>query len=151
MAKDTSSFVLDSSSLESFPPKRTRKRGIPWSTVEDTKLFEAVKLYGKSDWVQISFWVGSRSRKQCRERFINFVSPTAQKKPWTKYEDQTILMLYKKYGPKWSLIKTQIPERTTRAIRNRYQRIQTTTTPNILSPFVNSSSLYIVIKGGNLW
>ena len=46
----------------------------------------------------------TRNRKQCRERWLNVLSPKLVKRMWTEYEDDKLCYLYHKYGSKWSLM-----------------------------------------------
>ena len=43
---------------------------------------------------------------------------------WEPEEDQTIIELLDKFGPKWSKIVQQLPGRSVSSVRNRWQRIE---------------------------
>ena len=100
--------------------KKKRKAGQSWKEDEDTRLLTAVEIYGTSRWVEIAKYVGTRSRKQCRERYVNHVCPTIDNREWTEDEDAMIMKLHSQCENKWCYIAKQMKGRTARAIRNRY-------------------------------
>ena len=64
--------------------------------------------------------VPGRSGKQCRERWLNNLSPGIKKGNWTEKEDEQIFNLYIKYGSSWSKVAKNIPLRTENSIKNRF-------------------------------
>jgi hypothetical protein len=117
-------------SLYKFPPINTdnqdasafnsvsRKR--PWSAMEDSQLCELVDQYGPKRWSLIAYLFGSRSGRQCRERWFNHLDPSVRKGPWTTEEDKIIAEIVKQEGHKWSLISKHLPGRTDNAVKNRF-------------------------------
>ena len=51
---------------------------------------------------------------------MEVLAPNINKNKFTSDEDNLLLNLYKKYGPKWSKIHTYFKERTTDMIKNRF-------------------------------
>ena len=89
---------------------------------EDQKLLKLVKAQGKSiNWKDISLDMQTRTPRQCRERYQNYLKPSIDFSKWTEEEDQQILSLVKKYGSKWNTLAKQMHGRTGNAVRNRYQ------------------------------
>ena len=43
-----------------------------------------------------------RQGKQCRERWINFLSPDIKREPWTPKEDLMLLEKQKAIGNQWA-------------------------------------------------
>ena len=139
----------DDETTSSDKEKKNKKIGLCWSHEEDKRLLEAVKCYGEKRWVEVAKAVGTRSRKQCRERFVNHISPRIVKRPWTPEEDEIILKSYGIYGNKWSEIGRRLTGRTARSVRNRYRSL---TSKQTLSCFnVVDKSFYEIIIGGSLW
>ncbi|KAK8871049.1 hypothetical protein M9Y10_008962 [Tritrichomonas musculus] len=83
-----------------------------------------IKLVGDNqypNWNEIAKNIPSKSGRQCRERFQNYLSPNLSKEPWTKEEDELIISLYKEFGSSWSLIADYFGgKRTNNNIKNRW-------------------------------
>ncbi|KAF9422908.1 hypothetical protein BGZ94_008450, partial [Podila epigama] len=87
---------------------------------EDRKLRELVNEYGPEKWVFIASRIGSRTGKQCRERYTNHLDPRINKAPFTPEEDQRILELYSQIGSKWAEMAKHLPGRPDNAIKNHF-------------------------------
>ena len=61
-----------------------------------------------------------RQGKQCRERWINFLSPDIKRDPWTPKEDLMLLEKQKQIGNQWAQIAKEIPGRTENQVKNRF-------------------------------
>ncbi|ELP94440.1 transcription factor WEREWOLF, putative [Entamoeba invadens IP1] len=92
-----------------------------WKKAEDSLLLEAVETFGLNNWKSVCRKIPGRTRKQCRERYLNHLSNgIVQKRPWTVTEDIFILKAVNQYGRKWSVICTMIQGRTANNIKNRF-------------------------------
>ncbi|GJJ72321.1 transcription factor MYB, plant [Entomortierella parvispora] len=100
----------------------TRPRQVkgPWTDEEDRKLKELVGEYGPEKWVFIASRIGSRTGKQCRERWHNHLDPLINKSPFTHEEDMRILELYSRIGSKWAEMAKHMPGRPDNAIKNHF-------------------------------
>jgi hypothetical protein len=67
--------------------------------------------------------MGTRSGKQCRERYVNQLDPHIRKSEWTHEEDAIIKKLHHQVGKKWCRFMDQLPGRSDNAIKNRYHII----------------------------
>ncbi|KAF9387114.1 hypothetical protein CPB97_002928 [Podila verticillata] len=92
----------------------------PWTDEEDRKLRELVNEYGPEKWVFIASRIGSRTGKQCRERYTNHLDPRINKAPFTHEEDIRILELYNQMGSKWAEMAKHLPGRPDNAIKNHF-------------------------------
>ena len=91
---------------------------------EDKMLIKLVKeSSGHPNWRQISISMQTRTPRQCRERYQNYLSPSVNRSAWTKEEDNILINQYSIYGPKWNFIAKFIPGRTGNCARNRWQSI----------------------------
>ncbi|KAL6045360.1 Myb-related protein B [Balamuthia mandrillaris] len=98
--------------------RRSRGR---WTKQEDNTLREAVKLYGAKNWKQIAECVPGRSDVQCLHRWQKVLNPELVKGPWTKEEDELVIELVERYGPKrWSLIASHLKGRIGKQCRERW-------------------------------
>ena len=75
------------------------------------------------NWRAISIAMKTRTPRQCRERYQNYLSPEITNAEWTQEEDKMIKDMFAKYGNKWNKIAKFFNGRTGNAIRNRYQVI----------------------------
>ena len=102
-------------------PKKTSR--VKFTSEEDQKLKELVARYGESNWNEVSAKLGTRTARQCRERFKNYLSPSIKNDPWTEEDDKLLKEKYKEYGPKWSLIASFFPSRSDVNIKNHWTRL----------------------------
>eukprot|EP00040_Diaphanoeca_grandis_P005055 m.31155 g.31155 ORF g.31155 m.31155 type:complete len:593 (+) comp16407_c0_seq1:598-2376(+) len=101
---------------------RPIKRSSMWTKEQDSNLVKAVQMYNSKNWKAISEQVGKdKSHIQCLHRWQKVLDPELVKGPWTRDEDQIIIDLVTKHGPKrWSLIAKQLVGRTGKQCRERW-------------------------------
>ena len=91
---------------------------------EDEQLINIVNKLGPHSWQQIANSLGNiKTARQYRERYLNYLSPSISKEPWSHEEDMLLLNLYSMYGPKWSFISQFMPGRSAPRIKNHYVTI----------------------------
>lgn len=91
-----------------------------FSKEEDEKLIKIVNKHGAKNWPQIGKLMKTRTGRQCRDRYQNYLKPGCNNKDWTKEEDDLIMEKVDQLGSKWSLISNFLEGRTGCAIKNRY-------------------------------
>ncbi|KAM4028314.1 LOW QUALITY PROTEIN: myb-related protein A [Anomaloglossus baeobatrachus] len=118
------------------PVQKTVKKvwnRVKWSKEEDEKLKKLVEQQGTDDWTLVACHFMNRSDIQCQHRWQKVLNPELVKGPWTKEEDQRVIELVQKYGPKrWSLIAKHLKGRIGKQCRERWH--------NHLNPEVKKSS-----------
>jgi hypothetical protein len=120
--REISDNFANKNPLQCFSRYKRIKPGIikgSWTKEEDDQIVQLVKVYGKS-WSKISKILISRNGKQIRDRYINVLDPFIKKGKFSEDEDQKLIELYYKYGPKWSTISKFFPNRTADMIKNRF-------------------------------
>lgn len=107
------------------PFEKHKEQRIIFSKAEDDKLRRLVEKSGKRpNWKSISAAMKTRSPRQCRERYRNYLNPNIEHSEWTKEEDQIILSQFDLLGHQWKKISGFLPGRTGNSIRNRYHSLE---------------------------
>ncbi|XP_036377323.1 myb-related protein A isoform X1 [Megalops cyprinoides] len=123
---------IDPESKELKNPKKLFCK-VKWSRDEDEKLKKLVEQHGTDAWRLIANYFPKRTDGQCQHRWQKVLNPELVKGPWTKEEDQRVIELVHKYGPKrWSIIAKHLQGRIGKQCRERWH--------NHLNPEVKKSS-----------
>ncbi|KAH8702694.1 hypothetical protein GQ44DRAFT_784524 [Phaeosphaeriaceae sp. PMI808] len=93
------------------------RRG-PWSQHEDQWLVNLVARNGPHNWVRISQEIGSRSPKQCRERYHQNLKPSLNHDPITPEEGELIEKMVAEMGKRWAEIARRLKGRSDNAVKN---------------------------------
>ncbi|CAH8391455.1 unnamed protein product [Eruca vesicaria subsp. sativa] len=113
-------------------PTRRSTRG-QWTPEEDEILKKAVHNFNGKNWKKIAEYFKDRTDVQCLHRWQKVLNPELVKGPWTKEEDDMIVQLVQKYGPKkWSTIARYLPGRIGKQCRERWH--------NHLNPAINKEA-----------
>ncbi|KAF8084544.1 hypothetical protein N665_0714s0031 [Sinapis alba] len=113
-------------------PARRSTRG-QWTAEEDEILKKAVHNFKGKNWKKIAEYFKDRTDVQCLHRWQKVLNPELVKGPWTKEEDDMIVQLIQKYGPKkWSTIARYLPGRIGKQCRERWH--------NHLNPAINKEA-----------
>ncbi|XP_040922247.1 myb-related protein A [Toxotes jaculatrix] len=130
--EDEELHSTDPESKEKSKDKKTLCK-VKWSRDEDEKLKRLVEQYGTESWKLIANFFPGRTDGQCQHRWQKVLNPELVKGPWTKEEDQKVIDLVHKYGPKrWSVIAKHLQGRIGKQCRERWH--------NHLNPEVKKSS-----------
>ncbi|WVZ98853.1 hypothetical protein U9M48_044230 [Paspalum notatum var. saurae] len=129
--------VVPSPSDSVFGRRRTSgpvKRAMGgWTPEEDETLQNAVYACKGKNWKKIAESFPDRTAVQCLHRWQKVLNPELIKGPWTQEEDDIIINMVKKYGPKkWSLIARSLDGRIGKQCRERWH--------NHLDPQINKEA-----------
>ncbi|XP_068624156.1 myb protein [Battus philenor] len=123
---ETSEYSEDSTVYDDAPAttkstgqRKNINRG-RWTKEEDKRLKMYVRMYNEN-WEVIAAQFTDRSDVQCQQRWTKVVNPELVKGPWTKEEDEKVMELVAKYGPKkWTLIARHLKGRIGKQCRERW-------------------------------
>ncbi|XP_025425733.1 transcriptional activator Myb isoform X3 [Sipha flava] len=122
----------DGRRLVEYKPSNNSINKGRWTKEEDMRLKQLVEEY-QERWDVIAQHFTDRSDIQCQQRWHKVVNPDLVKGPWTKEEDETVLELVEKYGPKkWTLIARHLKGRIGKQCRERWH--------NHLNPNIKKSA-----------
>ena len=97
-----------------------------WNAYEDKELVDIVRISINLTWNQIALELAKRlpettkTGKQCRERYRNYLNPILEEKIWTKSERILFLLLHCKYGNHWGNIAKYYFGRSDISIKNLF-------------------------------
>ncbi|XP_028168253.1 myb protein [Ostrinia furnacalis] len=118
-SEDSAAYEDVQAAAKSSGSRKNINRG-RWTKEEDKRLKMYVKMYNEN-WELISAQFSDRSDVQCQQRWTKVVNPELVKGPWTKEEDEKVVELVAKYGPKkWTLIARHLKGRIGKQCRERW-------------------------------
>jgi hypothetical protein len=119
--------------VRSFPGKTTQQLAGRWNNVlnpalvkgswtkeEDLAICSFVEQNGAANWHKLAGLLPGRIGKQCRERWVNHLSPVVQREPWSEAEDAVLAELHARFGNQWTQISVHLPGRTDNCVKNRW-------------------------------
>jgi hypothetical protein len=89
---------------------------------EDLQLRDLVEHLGSRNWEDIARFMPSRTARQCRDRYNNYLLNSLVTAPWTPVEDAILIEQYHQIGPYWSEIAKLLNGRSGNHIKNRWRR-----------------------------
>lgn len=93
---------------------------------ENDRLRQLVEDFGSNNWELVASTMKDRTPRQCRDRWIYYLSPSLNNKEWTKEEDAELIELIKRFGKKWTNMVSFFDGRTEINIKNRWNLLQRT-------------------------
>ena len=91
-----------------------------WTAEEDSVLASLVVQYGLKKWALISKSIPGRNGKQCRDRWLNHLSPEVNKNCWTTNEEWRLFLLHELIAGQWRRIAEHLPGRTENSVKNKW-------------------------------
>ncbi|KAI1759725.1 hypothetical protein GGR53DRAFT_526956 [Hypoxylon sp. FL1150] len=100
-----------------MPSTAEQRRG-PWSRSEDDRLRQLVDLRGPTNWVAIANELGTRSAKQCRERYHQNLKQSLDHTPIRPDEGVLINTMVNQIGKRWAEIARHLHNRCDNTVKN---------------------------------
>lgn len=111
---------LESDGSHPSQSNRSKDGKSKWTKEEDSALKFLVEAHGEN-WETVAKFMKERTEVQCQQRWTKVVNPNLIKGPWTKEEDDKVVELVNKYGPKkWTLIARHLKGRIGKQCRERW-------------------------------
>lgn len=106
--------------------KKHLKTGISkgrWKPEEDKHLIISVAFNG-TIWSRVAETVPTKTDVQCRERWINVLTPEIKSEPWSREEDELLMKAVETIGVgKWAKVSKELPGRTDNSCWRRWKKI----------------------------
>ena len=83
--------------------KKEKKPRCYFTKEEDEQVIELHKQYG-GDWAKIASILQTKNPRQCRDRYVLYLSNERNTKPFTEEEIARLQKLVEKYGHKWRML-----------------------------------------------
>ncbi|KAI5507863.1 RNA polymerase II transcription regulator recruiting protein [Trichomonas vaginalis G3] len=100
-------------------------RKVKFSDEEDRQILALVSAAGENvNWELVSFALGNRTSRQCKDRYHAYLQPGLNKSEWTEQEDQQLIDMVAQFGQKWKFIATSFKGRPEVSLKNRYRLLQ---------------------------
>ena len=93
---------------------------VNWTRSEDWRLTLAVSRLGPSNWKEIAREIGTRTARQARDRWSNFLRPDLSHGPFTEEEDRLLMELQSELGNHWAAVAERMPGRGANQVKNRW-------------------------------
>ena len=101
---------------------KIKKQRCRFTPREDRILKKIVNDQSDFSWEEIAQMLPGRTSRQCWDRYNNYLSKQISNAKWTDEEDELILKMYTKIGPKWTLIAKSLKGRSANNVKNRWHK-----------------------------
>jgi hypothetical protein len=87
---------------------------------EDALLQRLVQSEIGQNWIFIASRLPGRNVRQCRDRWLNYLSPDLTSAPWTAQEELLLEQKCLEFGTRWQLIQPFFPNRSKNQIKHQW-------------------------------
>lgn len=91
-----------------------------FTKAEDDLLKQLVAKFGEANWMAVASHMKTRTPRQCRERYKNYLSDKIKNGPWTHEEEVLLQEKVKELGPKWAKIALFFESRSDVNVKNHW-------------------------------
>jgi hypothetical protein len=92
----------------------------PFTPEEDTAIMRMMLGAPTFGWNVVASQLPGRTARQCRERWMNYLTPCVRSDPWTEAEDILLVAKVNELGFAWATIARSFNGRSDTAVKNRW-------------------------------
>jgi hypothetical protein len=92
----------------------------PFQPEEDALLLQILNTREFLNWDIVAQQFSGRTARQCRERWMNYLSPQVRTGAWTREEDERLVAQVSEHGRSWSILSRLFEGRSENDIKNRW-------------------------------
>ena len=107
--------------MTEFACTTQKRKRVNFTELDDKMLKFYVERFGENNWPQVSACMQTKNVRQCRDRWMKYLSPNVKPHEWSEEEDALLLKMREKYGAKWTQIVNFFSGRTDIQLKNRYK------------------------------
>ncbi|CAG8635625.1 2748_t:CDS:2 [Paraglomus brasilianum] len=96
---------------------------LKWSSQEDAAVINLYEVCGPQ-WVTISRILGTKSAKQCSQRWHSTLRPGINRRPFTTIEHEAVRRLYCVHGARWARISSSLPDRNPGMVKASWEEME---------------------------
>jgi hypothetical protein len=93
---------------------------VKFTAGEDVSLRQLVDACGTNAWPEIASRMGTRTVRQCRDRWNHYLSTAPGSIPWTNDEDTRLLQMVEQVGVRWKTVAGSLPQRSETDVKQRW-------------------------------
>jgi hypothetical protein len=110
-------------SVDDTDAANQRRQKQKFGPEENDIIRSAVDAHGPCKWRLVADRLVGRTARQCRERWVNYLSPDVTKAPWAADEENLLREKVAEFGPLWSRIARFFVGRTDVYLKNHYLKM----------------------------
>ena len=114
------SEVIQMNTVLSPNTMKVKKARKLFSAQEDAILTDIMFHEPFQTWIHVAEKLPGRTARQCRDRWVNYLSPSNKNGPWSPEEDQLLAEKYIEHGPQWTTIAKFFDGRSENNVKNRW-------------------------------
>jgi hypothetical protein len=88
---------------------------------DNLRLASLIAMYGSSNWSFIFRLMINKTKRQCRDRWTNYLNPSLNKNPFSNDENDLLLKKVDELGFQWKEISKYFQNRTEMMVKNKYK------------------------------
>ena len=105
--------------------QKPKSRKNKFTNFEDQQILSLVGADENStNWELVAMALGTRTARQCKDRFHMYLAPGLNKADWLPEEDNLLIDLVSKYGQKWKAFAPYFTGRPEISLKNRFRLLQ---------------------------
>jgi hypothetical protein len=96
---------------------------VKFTAGEDVRLRQLVDAFGTNAWPEIASKIGTRTVRQCRDRWNHYLSTSPGNIAWTDDEDARLVRMVDQVGVRWKTVAGFFPQRSESDVKQRWSSL----------------------------